>query len=462
MKLSAQFDFSQLDHTQDNTVRLVVSLEAPAIDWVSQRPKVCIFPVIDASGSMRGDKLAYAKTSVRKLIEQLAPGDFAGLGVLESKFHVRVPPQIVTPEVKSELLRAVDQIVVMGGTNFSDTLRDTLSLLKGLDLPLHYLHRVILFTDGQPTEGIVDQKVIKKILEEGAGRISVSFFGYGETSSSQWSGCDHAFLTELSQIGKGNYAYVQNPDDSLAAFGKELGGLLSTYASDIKLSVTPAGGHAIARMVTNVPYGVEVTGEYIVDAGGLLAEETRNFVFDVVVKAQGKAFPRETKIMDVEASFLRVTPTGKEVGKLECDAKARFVRKGDAQGQPDPALDKIVALHQMVRAQLDAEEQAKQGRFKEAEQIMVTTSNQFVLRGQSSMAEAARRTGRVMRDRLQYSSNQGYLRSMQHASRGTGASAMTADASAILSELGVALSNSSQEAYTSTFTAPELPSNPKD
>jgi Ca-activated chloride channel family protein len=455
MKLAAHFDISQLDHAKTNTAHLVVSLEAPSIDWIKQRPKVCIFPVIDASGSMDGDKLAYAKASVRKLIDQLSPGDFAGLGVLESKFHLRVKPQVVTPEVKDLLLREVDRIGVMGGTNFSEAIQETLKLIQRLDLPLNFLHRVIIFTDGQPTEGIVDQGAIKKILGDQMGRVSVSFFGYGENAPSKYSGCDHNFLTELSQIGKGNYAYVQNPDDALAAFGKELGGLLSTYASDVKLSLMPTRDHRITKVVTDIPYEEEIEGEILIDVGDLLAEEKRHLVFDVELKEQSKAFPRDTKVLDLRVSFMRVTPDGKEVDNLTSDAKVRFVRKSEAQEKPDPELDKIVALHQMVRAQLEAEEKAKQGQFKEAQELMVASSNLFSSRGHENLAAATRRTGLAVGSSASYLSDQGYLRGMQYASRGMRASAMTADASVVLQELNVSLNNSAQEAYATAFVAPE-------
>lgn len=456
MKLTAHFDYSQLDHTQNNTAHLVVSLEAPSIDWISQRPKICVFPVIDISGSMAGSKIDYAKSSVRKLVEQLTSGDFAGLAVFDSKFEVLVPPQEVTPEVKERLLQAIEKIVTRGSTNYSDTLEQSLRIIQDLDLPPSFLHRVIFFTDGQPTAGIVDQKALKDILTKGLGRATVSFFGYGESGNAMFSACDHGFLTEMSQLGKGNYAYVQNPDDSLAAFGKELGGLLSTYGSNVKISLASTKGHVISKVVTNVSHEQDV-GEMILDVGDILAEEKRHFVFEVELQEQKNAFPRDTKIVDVEATFMQVTQGGKEAGKLETDAKVRFVRKNDAQAKPDPELDKIVALHQMVRAQIEAEEQAKKGAFNAAQEIMDKTSNSFRLRGQDGIAAAAARTGVVLGNSVDYVSQQGYLRSMQYASRGTSASAMTADASALLADIGVSMNNAAQEAYTSAFVAPTPP-----
>jgi len=451
MKLTANFNYNRLDHSQSNTAHLVVSLEAPTIDWLKQRPRICILPIIDASGSMHGAKLEYAKASVRKLIQQLAPGDVAGLGVLESRYHTIVAPKEVTAEFKSELLKAVDNIHIMGGTNFSDALTESLGQIKKLDLPLQYLLRVILFTDGQPTEGITDQGALKTLLTSNMGRATVSFFGYGGETRSTWTGCDHDFLTEMSDLGKGNYAYVQNPDDSLAAFGKELGGLLSTYASDIKVALTPVGSHRITKVVSDVKFEEEIDGEYILDFGDILAEEKRHLVFEVEFQAQNKAFPRDTKVFEVSASYMRVTPDGKEVQSLRESAKVRFVRKSDAQETPHKDIDTIVGMHQMVRAQLEAQEKADQGLFDAAQNIMVSLSHNFTDRGLEQIAAAAGYTGDLM-NAVNYVDSSNYLRSMRRgATRGMGTSSLSADATQVLASTGAVLNNSSQVAYSNSF-----------
>src|SRR5690606_28058882 len=113
-------------------------------------------------------------------------------------------PQEVTTEVKELLFRAIEKITTRGSTNYSDTLGQSLQIVQDLDLPHSFLHRVIFFTDGQPTAGIVDQKALKDILTKGLGRATVSFFGYGKTGPAMFGTCDHSFLTEMSQIGKGN------------------------------------------------------------------------------------------------------------------------------------------------------------------------------------------------------------------------------------------------------------------
>lgn len=458
MELSTRFDFSSVDHSKNNTVHLVVSMTAPEIDWVSQRPKLCILPVLDVSGSMSGQKLNYAKSSIRKLIEQLTPGDLAGFIIFSSTVTVVVDPAPVTAEHKTKLLTAVDRTVCRGDTNLLGALQDAVQVIRNLDLSRNFLQRVILFTDGEPTVGITDKGAIKTSFAETRGHVSVSFFGYG-SAGGMYHSCDQNFLMELSQLGEGNYAYVQNPDDSLSAFGKELGGLLSTYASNIKLTVTPLKGHKVLRVISDLKSEMDVTGEYVVDVGDIFAEETRHVVLEVELQSQPKAFPRDSKVLEVLATYLQSTQTGNASEKVLAAAQVRFARPNAAQTEPDVKVDEIVAIHQMVRSQLEAEEKAKQGQYAAAQLHMEETSKKLFERGRVNVAYAAQNVSTRLADASAYTSSQGYLKSMQYgSSRGMGASAVSADALEDLSLCAVKLNNSAQENYVSSFTTPVVTS----
>ena len=435
---------------------MVLSVTAPQIDWIKQRPKICILPVIDISGSMRGDKLEYAKASVKKLIEQLAPGDFAGVVLFESRVHTLVAPEEVTPEFKTRLLQEVEKIEARGGTNFSDAISSSLEMVQSLDLPPTFLNRIIVFTDGQPTQGITDKDVVKKILGKQLGNTSVSFFGYGAARSRSWSsGCDQDFLTDLSTIGKGNYAYVQNPDDSLAAFGKELGGLLSTYASDLKLTIEARGDHKITKILTDIPVDDDVVGELTLDLNDILAEETRHIVLECELQEQKSALPREVGLFDVTINFSRTTEDGDKVSEeIKSQAKVQFVKAAKAQKTPDKELDKIVSLHDMIRTQTEAEAMAKSGNFKEAQDYMLQRADVYVSKGFGDIAQVARTTSQLFVDNNSVTSSAGYRRSMQ---RGVlrGASLSMGDEEATSAVIGLvgSLGNSAQAAYTTSFTS---------
>lgn len=472
MKLSAQFDFSKLDHTKDNVVHLLLTTEAPAIDWIEQRPRVFILPVVDISGSMGGAKLEYAKQACRKLVEQLRPGDIAGLLSFSTHARTEVEPAEVTPALKLALLKAIDKLHIEGGTNFSEAITESLKAMRGRDLPPSILHRVIFFTDGQPTEGITSSGAIQNLLETNLGSFSMSFFGYG-SGKSVYGGCDQSLLTNLSQIGRGNYAYVQNPDDALAAFGKELGGLLSTYASDLTLTIEPKNGHTITKVVTDVKHDdSDVMGITTFDLENILAEESRHVVVECLLKAQEKAFPRAFTIFEVKATFRRMTPQGlQDSEEVTAVARAEFVREADVQQKPTLEVDSIITLHRMTHVQLAAEAEADKGNYVSAQGLLRSFANEAKTNGYLDISEASSALAGGFLNVDLYKSSEGMRKSLHRgATRSASVSSYDPQAAAILSSCSVNLGNSAQESYATSFTtdstappvaAPAAPQGPR-
>lgn len=453
MDIIARFDYDKLDHSQENTPHLVVSVHAPSLDWVTKRPQIAILPVIDLSGSMGGAKLDYAKQSVLKLIEHLQEGDYAGLVTFDNRAQVIVEPQRVDSDTKVTLKKAVQGLHVGGGTNFADGMLKALDVIQGLDLPPKFLHRVIMFTDGMPTVGICDNKTILALLEKNMARATVSAFGYGN-GLGEWTGCDQSFLTKLAGLGKGNYAYVQDPDDALGAFGKELGGLLSTYATDLSLELEPSNGAHFTKVITNVEHDKDVTGTIDIPISDILSEETRHFVFATRMLEVAKAFPRETTVFDIRLSYDMLTEDGTKTTKtVETKAKVRFVRAKDAQEKPHVEVDQIVALHQTIRAQLEAEEAAEKGDYAGAAQVMQLVAQDVGQRGHENVAQVALTTSGRVASAAMYVQNAGYLRSVASGvTRAYGTSALDGEAAIQLQSCNVSLSNSAMSQYQSSFT----------
>ena len=460
MEIQARFPYSQINHAQDTDGHLVLSLKAPAIDWVTQRPKLCLLPLIDLSGSMQGPKLEYAKRSLLKLVEHLTPGDICGLFAFESHFHPLVPPAPVTPEFKEKLRTAIGNLRIMGGTNLSDGLLGAIQAVKQLDLPLSFIQRVIVFTDGQPTEGVTDQKAILKMMTPALGNVTVSAFGYGDVGGGVYNGCDQDFLIELSQEAKGNYAYVKDPDAALGAFGKELGGLLSAYATDIRITVEPVNGHLVTKVISDVEAEEDVTGQVEVRLSNLLAEETRHIVMATKFSKQKQAFPRESTVFNVHLIYSVITAEGKKESKTEeLKAKVTFVKPEDVPKEPDKEIDAIVGLAQMVRAQIEAEERAKSGDYKTAGLIMENMSQNLAGRGHQRLGSMSRGLRDRVSSNTMYAASTGYLRSVQSAgTRAYAVSAMDEQAAADLNSTGsVQLNNSVMTIMEASFTGSATP-----
>lgn len=454
MDIVAQFSHDKLDFAKDNTPHLVITLTAPQHDWVKKRPALCVIPLADLSGSMRGPKLEYAKQSLHKLVDQLSPGDITGLIGFEARVHVLVEPGPVTPDFKAKMHKAIDALTVMGGTDLDAGILRALEVVNNLDLSPSFLKRVIMFTDGQPNQGIVDQSEILRRLTLNRGSVTVSAFGYGNLTDDAYGGCDQNFLQRFSSEGQGNYAYVKDPDDALTAFGRELGGLISTYGQDLVVEIEPENGHVLGKPVTEITVESNALGETEFKIPEILAEETRHFVFETDLKKQNKVMPRAFNIFKVKVSYSFLTEDGKrETRTVEATAKATFVPSGEEQKEPSKELDEVIAMAQLVRAQKEAEELAKKGDYKTAGQLMDVWEGRMDSRGHAGKAKMAQGVRRRLQNAQTYSDGQGYLRSMASAgTRAYGVSSMDADAQADLLSANVVLSNSSQRQVESLFT----------
>lgn len=453
MKIQPQFTFDSVVFDKDNDAHLVINLVAPAIEWQAKRQRVCVLPCIDISGSMAGHKLDYAKKAALKLVDQLAPGDYAGLVTFSDAGRVDYQPREMTQATKEELKAVIGKINIEGGTNFSDGMIKALEAAKRLDLPASVLTRVIMLTDGQPTHGIAkDSATLNKLLSSQMGHVTLSAFGFGRDP-------DQDLLSSLAGVGKGNYAFIQDPDNALAAFGKELGGLLSTYAQSIEVDVTPANGHAISEVLSDVETEEEVDGEVTMKVPAILAEETQSLVLAVKLAAQKQSGPRQVNAFNVKVRFQRLAEDGSLVTEtVESKAKVQFVKSGDEQKRPTKEVDEIVARAQLVKAQLDADKAAQNGDFKTAGQVFQAAAASFQDRGFGGLVGATNHIGAMYNSSHSYAGTRGRRVALRSAtSRGTGTSSMDAEDAVVLSDASYSLSNSAQEAMSAAFTGDATP-----
>ncbi len=451
MKVEAQLTFEKIRHDQDTDAHLVLTLTAPPIEAQTKRPRLCIIPLIDVSPSMyenRGEKIAYAKRSVDKLIDHLAPTDYCGLVQFSMDAQVLQRPMKVTADNKAILKRAVADLHQGNATNIADALLKGLELGNKLDLPGDVIVRVVLFTDGQANRGpATDLAGLVKLLEANLGSCTASAFGYGADA-------DQNLLGELAKKGSGNYAFVQNPDDALTAFGKELGGLLSTHATNLLLNVTANGEHEITDVVSDVDSEEEKIGQGVrIKIPDILAEEVRHIVLGVKLKAQKAGGPRAVNVFTVKAGWDILDANSKKERKGdETKAKTQFVKEGEESKTPSPELDKIVSLAQVVRAQLEAEDMAKKGNFTGAVKRMQAASSNLGGRGHQHAAYLADQVSSRLGSAQAYHDNGGYLRSTATAgTRSMGGASYDAQASADIAQFGMQMSNSVQTSTSNAF-----------
>lgn len=208
--------------------------------------------VIDRSGSMSGYKLNQAKQAARQLVSQLRPED--RLAIVHYGSDVKAMEGVfATPENQDRLLAYIDGIWDDGGTNIGA------GLTTGRDLLLRAKHdfkvnRLILISDGQPTEGVTDHASLVNIVREvrQAG-VSVSSIGVGEDFNEQ-------LMESFAEVGAGAYAYLQDASQLQQIFAKDLNAASTQVARNVTLTVKVPAGARLVRTLGYTPIARSASG----------------------------------------------------------------------------------------------------------------------------------------------------------------------------------------------------------
>jgi Ca-activated chloride channel family protein len=158
---------------------------------------------IDVSGSMyNSDKLKTAKDVAKGYIDQMRPGDQAGI------LAFNVTNQMVQPVTadKPALAAAIDSLQADGDTAFYDALATAVDVVN----PLSGRKAVIALTDGMDNHSKLSiPAVIEAIGEKG---LTISTVGFGEPGQAvaTLAGLDEHGLKRIADETGGYYSYANN------------------------------------------------------------------------------------------------------------------------------------------------------------------------------------------------------------------------------------------------------------
>ena len=232
---------------------LHLHVKAPKMQaQAKERLPLNISVVIDKSGSMSGDKIAYTKKAVNYLIDQLGHADKFSLVQYSDEVHVLCNPTLV--ESRDQLKQQVNRIVADGYTNLSGGMERGFQLLSGYR-PQQYtkpmartnqwqddsfspnaareVKRVFLLSDGLANRGATTTPGITSIVDryfQNAG-VGISTFGVG-------SDYNEDLMAAIANHGGGNYQFIESPERIPELFAQELLGVSNTVARNTTLRLS--------------------------------------------------------------------------------------------------------------------------------------------------------------------------------------------------------------------------------
>lgn len=219
---------------------LSVEIRADELEQTERTP-VNLAVVIDRSGSMSGHKLLAAKAAALKLVEQMRDGD--RLAIVHYGSDVSsYESQRVSPITRPQMRSFIEAIVDGGGTNISGGLEAGALMLRKHAAEFR-ASRLILLSDGQPTEGETESGALTAVVRRiNASGIAVTALGVG-------ADYDEVLMRHMAEAGGGFTGFIGDASRLAEVFSRELDQAVRAVARDVEVSFLTQPGVSVEEVL---------------------------------------------------------------------------------------------------------------------------------------------------------------------------------------------------------------------
>ncbi|MGB6015868.1 MAG: VWA domain-containing protein, partial [Nodosilinea sp.] len=281
---------------QPITLDVLVRITPPAIALTTDRLPLNLSLAIDRSGSMRGQKMHYAREAARFAIENLLPCDRISVVLFDDRIETLVPSTLATD--KHALLEQVRHVHSRGSTALhAGWVEGGVQVSQYLN-PAQ-LNRVIVLSDGLANVGETRPDAIASDVH-GLGQrgVSTTTLGIGDDYSED-------LLAAMARSGDGNFFHIESADQLPSIFETELSGLAATLGQRVSLGLQPAQGVVVMDVLNDF----EQTATQRYKLPNLMVGSP----IQVVVRLQVPALSQSGELMQVRLAWDDAERPGRQV-----------------------------------------------------------------------------------------------------------------------------------------------------
>ena len=222
-------------------VRLVAPAK-PADVTETPRSPLDLALVIDRSSSMSGRPIAAALESAIRIVRGLRDDDRVTIVAFDD--HIEVVQSLIAVTDRDALALRINAIDARGSTNLFGGWEEGVKQLAPFTRK-DRIARVILLSDGQANQGLLnEQEIFAQVAKAAGAGITTSTVGLGH-------GFNESLMTGMASAGEGVANFGQTADDLDEAFEEQFAIISNSFLRQVKVSVQ-GGSDVQVRLVGEI------------------------------------------------------------------------------------------------------------------------------------------------------------------------------------------------------------------
>ena len=303
-------------------VRLVAPAK-PADVTEAPRAPLDLALVIDRSSSMSGRPIAAALESAIRIVRGLRDDDRVTIVAFDD--HIEVVQSLIAVTDREALALRINAIDARGSTNLFGGWEEGVKQLAPFTRK-DRIARVILLSDGQANQGLLnEQEIFAQVAKAAGAGITTSTVGLGH-------GFNESLMTGMASAGEGVANFGQTADDLDEAFEEQFAIISNSFLRQVKVSVQGGSdvqvrlvgeilenGATRSRKLGTLPWDASLVAVVELKIGALAKAEALAAVNFEAITKEGEAVkfgPALIALPEVDLAAFSVLPVDADVAAL--------------------------------------------------------------------------------------------------------------------------------------------------